>query len=49
MVWADYLVRYKDVNIRPYSRDTSNVDYWIGVIALGNYNDLPVLSLDNTT
>ena len=46
VVWADYPIRYEDVSIRPYSRDTINVDYWIGIIALGNYNDLPALGLD---
>lgn len=46
MVWVDYPVRYEDVSVRPYSRDTINVDYIIGVIALGNHNDLPALGPD---
>jgi len=46
VVWADHPVRYEDVSARPYSRDTTNVDYVIGVIALGNHHDLPALGPD---
>ena len=46
MVWADHPVRYEDVSARPYTLDITNVDYVIGVIALGNHNDLPALGPD---
>ena len=39
-------MRYKDVSVRPYTLDTTNVDYIISVIALGDYNDLPALGPD---
>lgn len=41
-------MRYEDVSVRPYTLDTTNVDYVIGVIALGNHNDLPALGPDFT-
>lgn len=46
MVWADHPVRYEDVSARPYCSDTTNVDYVIGVIALGSHNDVPALGPD---
>ncbi len=46
MVWADHPVRYEDVSARPYTLDMTNVEYVIGVIALGNHNDLPALGPD---
>ncbi len=39
-------MRYEDVSARPYTLDTINVDYIIGVIALGNHNDLLALGSD---
>jgi len=39
-------VRYEDVSARPYTLDTTNIDYMIGVITLGNYNDLLALGSD---
>lgn len=46
MVWADHSVRYEDVSARPYTLDTTNVEYVIDVIALGNHNDLLALGPD---
>ncbi len=46
MVRADHPVRYEAVSARPYTLDTTNVEYVIGVIALGNHNDLLALSPD---
>jgi len=39
-------VRYKDVSARPYTLDTTNVEYMIGMIALGSHKDLPALGPD---
>lgn len=39
-------MRYEDVSARPYTLNTTNVDYVIDVIALDNYNDLLALNLD---
>ncbi|KAL2048929.1 hypothetical protein ABVK25_010782 [Lepraria finkii] len=46
VVWADHPVRYEDVSAQPYARDMTNVDYVIGVIALGRHDDLPALGPD---
>ena len=46
VVWADHPVRYEDVSARPYTLDRTNVEYVIGVIALGSHNDLPALGPD---
>lgn len=39
-------MRYEDVSIRLYTLDTINIDYIIGVITLGNYNDFLALGSD---
>ena len=39
-------MRHEDVSERPYNLDMTNVDYVIGVIALGTHNDLPALGPD---
>ncbi len=39
-------MRYKNVSARSYTLDTTNVEYVIGVIALGNYNNLSALDPD---
>ena len=49
VVWADHPVRYEDVSAQPYTRDMTNVDYVIGVIALGRHDDLPALGPDFVT
>ncbi len=39
-------MRYKDVSARSYTLNTTNVEYIIDVIALGNYNNLSALDPD---
>lgn len=42
----DYSVLYEEVSAPPYTLDTIIVEYVVGVIALGNHNDLPALGPD---
>ena len=46
VVWADHPVRFEDVSARPYILDATNVDYVMGVMALGLHMDLPALGPD---
>lgn len=42
-------MRYEDVSARPYTLNTINVEYIIGMITLSSYNDLLALGPDVTT
>lgn len=43
MIWANHSMRYEDVNARPYTLNTTNVEYVIDMFALDNHNDLSTL------